>query len=60
MNCKLINIDNKLVIVLVIKNLYNKYKRHRVAGAKNVNALLDAFKVVPWNLLKCKKYEGLV
>ena len=28
------NIDNKLVIVLFIKNLYDKDIRHRVAGAK--------------------------
>ena len=38
------SIDNKLVIVLFIKNLYNKDISHRVAGAKNVNTLLDAFK----------------
>ena len=53
-------IDNKLVIVLFIKNLYNKDIRHRVAGVKNVNPLLDAFKMAQWNLLKLKKYKGLV
>ena len=41
----LTNIDNKLVIVLFITNLYNKDISHRVAGAKNVNTLLDAFKM---------------
>ena len=40
------NIDNKLVIVLFLKNLYNQDIRHRVAGAKNVNTLLDDFKMV--------------
>ena len=33
---------------------------HRVASAKNVNTLLDAFKMAQWNLLKLKKYEDLV
>ena len=32
----------------------------RVTGAKNINTLLDAFKTAQWNLLKLKKYEGLV
>ena len=54
------NIDNKLVIVLLIKNLYNNDIRHRVTGAKNVNTLLDAFKTAQWNLLRLKKYKGLV
>ena len=53
-------IDNKLVIILFIKNLYNKDIRKRVAGTTNVNTLLDTFKTVQWNLLKLKKYEGLV
>ena len=48
------NIDNKLVIVLFIKNLYNKDIRHRVASAKNVNTLLYAFKKAQWNLLKLR------
>ena len=34
MKCDPMNIDNKLVIVLFIKNLYNNDIRHRVAGAK--------------------------
>ena len=54
------NIDDKLVIILFTKNLYNKDIRHRVVGAKNVNMLLDAFKMAQWNLLKLKKYEGLL
>ena len=49
------NIDNKPVIVLFIKNLYNKDIKHRVAGVKNVNTLLDAFKRAQWNLLKLKE-----
>ena len=31
-----------------------------MAGAKNINTLLDAFKCVERNLLKVKKYKGLV
>ena len=37
-------IDNKLVMLLFIKILYNKHIRQRVAGAKNVNTVLDMFK----------------
>ena len=51
---------NKLVILLFVKNLYNKEICRRVAGAKNINTLLDAFKSAQMNLLKLKKYEGLV
>ena len=54
------SIDNKLVIMLFIKNIYNKDIRWRVAGVKNINTLLDVFKMAQWNLLKLKKYEGLV
>ena len=53
-------INNKLVIVLFLKNMYNKEIHRRVAGAKNINTLLDAFKSAQMNLLKLKKYEGLV
>ena len=60
MKCDPANIDNKLVIVLFIKNFYNKDIRCRVAGAKNVNTILDAFKMAHWKLLKLKKYKGLV
>ena len=60
MKCDPSNIDNKLVIVLFIKNLYNKDIRHRVAGAKNVYTLLDGFKTAQWSMFKLKKYECLV
>ena len=53
-------INNKLVIVLFIKNMYNKEICRRLAGAKNINTLLDAFKSGQMNLLKSKKYKGLV
>ena len=43
MRCDPITIDNKLIIILFIKNLYNKDIRQRVGDAKNVNTLLDAF-----------------
>ena len=49
MKHNLMYIDNILVIVLFIKGLYNKDIRHRVVVAKNVNTLLDAFKVAHWN-----------
>ena len=52
--------DNKLMIIHFIKNFYNKDIRQRVAGAKNVNTLLDAFKMAQRNLLKLKTYESLV
>ena len=53
-------INSKLVIVLFFKNMYNKEIHRRVAVAKNINTLLDAFKSAQMNLLKLKKYEGLV
>ena len=53
-------INTKLVIVLFVKNMYNKEICRRVVGAKNINTLLDAFKSAQMNLLKLKKYEGLV
>ena len=53
-------INNKLVIRFFVKNMYNKEILRRVAGAKNINTLLDAFKSARMNLLKLKKYEGLV
>ena len=52
-------INNKLVIVLFVKNLYKKEIHRRVAGAKNINTLLDVFKSAQMNLIKLKKYEGL-
>ena len=60
MKMDLSTVNNKLVIVLFVKNMYNKEICRRVAGAKNINTLLDAFKSVQMNLLKLKKYEGLV
>ena len=53
-------INNKLVIILFVKNMYNKEIYRRVAGARNINTLLDAFKSAQMNLLKLKKYKGLV
>ena len=53
-------INNKLVIVLFVKNMYNKEIHRRVAGAKNINILLNAFKSAQMNLLKLQKYESLV
>ena len=53
-------INNKLVIVLFVKNMYNKEIHRRVASAKNINTLLDTFKSAQMNLLKLKKYESLV
>ena len=53
-------INNKLVIVLSVKNLYNKEINQRVAGAKNINTFLNAFKSAQLNLLKLKKYKGFV
>ena len=40
--------------------MYNKEIHRRVAGVKNINILLDAFKSAQINLLKLKKYQGLV
>ena len=48
------------MFILFIKNLYNNDKRQRVAGVKNIDTLLDAFKMAQWTLLKLKKYKGLV
>ena len=53
-------INNILVIVLFVKNIYNKEIHRRVAGVKNINTHLDTFKSAQMNLLKLKKYEGLV
>ena len=39
-------INNKQVIIFFVKNMYNKEICRRVAGAKNINTLLDAFKSV--------------
>ena len=58
--CNLMNTDDKPVIVLFIKNLHNKDIRWRVTGSKNVNTLLDAFKMAQCNLLKLKRYKDLM
>ena len=49
-------INHKLVIVLFVKNMYNKEILSGVPGAKSINTLLDAFKSAQMNLLKLKKY----
>ena len=54
------NIKNRAIIFLFIKNLYNKDIRRRVAGAKVINTLADAFRLAHHSLLRLKKYEGLV
>ena len=53
-------INNKLVIALFIKNMYINEIHRKVAGAKNINTLLDVIKSAQMNLLKLKKYKGLV
>ena len=53
-------INNKLVIVIFIKNIYKKEICRRVSGAVNINTLHDAFRSAQMNLLKLKKYESLV
>ena len=51
--------ENKAIIMFFIKNLFNRGIRRRVAGAKNIRTLADAFKSAQHNLLKLKWYEGL-
>ena len=51
--------ENKAIITFFIKNLFNRDIRRRVAGAKNIRTLADAFKSAQHNLLKLKWYEGL-
>ena len=51
--------ENKAIIMFFIKNLFNRDIRRRVAGAKNIRTLADAFKSAQHNLLKLKRYEGL-
>ena len=50
-------INNKLVNVLFITNVYYKEIHRRLAGAKNINILYDALKSAQMNLLKLKKYR---
>ena len=51
--------ENKAIITFFIINLFNKDIRRKVAGAKNIRTLADAFKSAQHNLLKLKRYEGL-
>ena len=51
--------ENKAIIMFFIKNLFNRDIRRRVAGAKNIRTLANAFKSAQHNLLKLKRYEGL-
>ena len=51
--------ENKAIITFFIKNLFNRDIRRRVAGAKNIRTLADAFKSAQHNLLKLKQYKGL-
>ena len=51
--------ENKAIITFFIKNLFNRDIRRRVARAKNIRTLADAFRSAQHNLLKLKKYEGL-
>ena len=51
--------ENKMIITFFIKNLFNRDIRRRVARAKNIRTLDDAFKSAQHNLLKLKWYEGL-
>ena len=51
--------ENKAIITFFIKNLFNRDIRRRVAGAKNIRTLADAFKSAQHNLLKLKQYEGI-
>ena len=54
------NIMNRMIILLFKKNLDNKDRRRRVASVKVINTLADTFKLAYYNLLKLKKYEGLI
>ena len=51
--------ENKAIITFFIENLFNKDIRRRVASAKNIRTLADAFKSAQHNLLKLKRYEGI-
>ena len=51
--------ENKAIITFFIKNLFNRDIRRRMARAKNIRTVADAFKSAQRNLLKLKRYEGL-
>ena len=50
--------ENKAIIMFFIKNLFNRDIRRRVARAKNIRTLADAFKSAQHNLLKLKGTKG--
>ena len=54
------NITNRVILFLLIKNLYNRDIRRWVAGTKIINTFADAFRLAHHNLLKLKTYERLV
>ena len=54
------NLVTILIILLFIKNVYNKDIRQYVAGAKAINILADAFKLAHQSLMKLAKYEDLI
>ena len=51
--------ENKAIMTFFIENLFNRDIRRRVARAKNIRTLVDAFKSAQHDLLKLKRYEGL-
>ena len=53
-------INNKLVIVPFVKTCTTKKSSEKWQVLKNINTLLDVFKSAQLNLLKLKKYKGLV
>ena len=54
------NITNRIMIFLLIKNLYNLDFRKCMAGAKMIITLADAFKLAHQSLLKLKDYKDLL
>ena len=54
------HIKNRVIIFLFIKNLFNHYIQKQIAEAKIINAQADVFKLAHQNLLKLKKYKGLL
>ena len=55
------NITNHVIIFFFIRNLYNNRDTGWwVAGTKTINTLADTCRLAHHNLLKLKKYEGLV
>ena len=48
------NITNKVIIFVIIKNLYNHDIQKCIAGAKTIHTLVDTFKLAHQSLLKLK------